>query len=331
MALVDPYGRKIDYLRISITDFCNLSCSYCSPPFSGHPRLDRSEILTYEELARLAEAAVAAGISKIRITGGEPLMRRGVIEFCRMLSGIQGLTDLAMTTNGIRLVELAEDLYRAGVRRINVSLDTLKRDRFRKITGKDALGMVLEGIVRAEAIGFDPIKINTVVMRGVNSDEVADLARLTFEKPFQVRFIELMPFRSGGNSQYAKLYMPIREIMERIPGIDRACIDLSGNQNGPARLCRLPGAAGKIGFIAPLSWHFCGSCNRLRLTADGKIRTCLFSRDEIDVKTPLRRGADRRELITMISNAVANKPRRNEMDRQSRKPPHDRGMYAIGG
>jgi len=331
MTLVDRYGRIIDYLRISITDFCNLFCSYCFPPFSGRPRLDRSEILSYEELVRFAEAAIAAGITKIRITGGEPLVRRGVVDFCQMLSGIDGLADLAMTTNGIHLGELAEDLHRAGVRRINVSLDTLNRDRFRKITGKDALGKVLEGIARAEAIGFDPIKINTVVMRGVNDDEVVDLSDLTFEKPYQMRFIELMPFRSGGSAQYAGLYMSIQEIMDRIPGIDRACIDMSGNDTGPARLYRLPGAAGKIGFIAPLSWHFCGSCNRLRLTADGKIRSCLFSKDEIDVKTSLRRGCGRRELMTSIRSAVAGKPQRHELDGQSRNRASDRGMYAIGG
>ena len=331
MTLVDRYGRIIDYLRISITDFCNLFCSYCFPPFSGRPRLDRSEILSYEELVRFAEAAVTAGITKIRITGGEPLVRRGVVEFCGMLSGIKGLKDLSLTTNGTRLEELAGDLWRAGVRRVNVSLDTLNRDRFRKITGKDALGKVIKGIAVAEAIGFDPIKINVVVLRGINSDEVADLSRLTFEKPYQVRFIELMPFRSGGNTRYGELYMPIREIMEQIPGIDRACYDLAGNQNSSARLCRLPEATGKIGFIAPLSWHFCGSCNRLRLTADGKIRTCLFSRDEIEVKTQLRRGAGRHELMTIIRNAAAGKPRRHELDRLSCKPAHGRGMYAIGG
>lgn len=331
MALMDSYGRTIDYLRISITDFCNLGCTYCSPPFSGRPRLPHSEILSYEELIRVADASVTAGITKIRITGGEPLIRRGAVQFCEMLSSIKGLSDLSITTNGIRLMELAEALWQAGVRRINVSLDTLKRDRFRKITGKDALDKVLSGIACAESVGFEPIKINTVVMRGVNDDEIAELAGLTFKKSYHIRFIELMPFRSGGHSEYAKLHMPIREIMERIPGIDRACIDLFSDHSGPARLCRLPGSIGRIGFIAPMSWHFCNSCNRLRLTADGKIRTCLFSADEIDVKATLRSADSKKDLVEIIRKAVGRKPRRHELDEHCQEIKSDRGMYAIGG
>ena len=330
MALVDTFQRKIDYLRISITDHCNLNCTYCSPPFSGRTHQERREVLTFEEIAILAEVAVAAGISRIRLTGGEPLIRNGVVELCRMLAEINGLKSLALTTNGIRLVELAKPLAAVGVKRINVSLDTLKRNRFTQITGQDRLAEVLAGIGAAEASGLAPIKINTVVMRGVNDDEISDLAALTFEKPFHVRFIELMPFQHAHCGDYDQMHMPIGEIIRQIPGIDQARVNPNPDNPGPARLCALPGARGKIGFIAPMSWHFCGSCNRLRLTADGKIRNCLFSNDEMDIKTPLRRGASKMELIEFFTSAVKSKPRRHHLngDRQSKT---GRGMYAIGG
>ncbi|NNL75411.1 MAG: radical SAM protein, partial [Desulfobacterales bacterium] len=187
MALVDNFHRKIDYLRISITDHCNLNCKYCSPPFSGRTRLERREILDYEEIAILAEAAIAAGITKIRLTGGEPLIRKGVANLCGMLTEINGLESLSLTTNGIRLQALAKPLAMAGVKRVNVSLDSLQRNRFTQITGHDRLTDVLSGIEAAEVVGMAPIKINTVVMRGVNDDEIAELAALTFNKPYHVR------------------------------------------------------------------------------------------------------------------------------------------------
>ncbi len=213
--LVDTYGRKIDYLRISITDHCNLKCYYCTP-FSGRGHLERSQILTYEEMLKVAKAAATVGITKIRITGGEPLVRKGVVEFCRMLSELDGLKSLALTTNGIYLEEMAEPLFNAGVRRINISLDTLRPERFEKITGYDWLPRVLAGIKRAAQIGMDPIKINTVVMRGVNDDEIEDLARLTLDRPYHVRFIELMPTDSSAFGAYESLYMPVEEIMKKI-------------------------------------------------------------------------------------------------------------------
>ena len=330
MALVDSYGRKIDYLRISITDHCNLNCSYCSPPFMGRHRLDRSEILTYEELATVAEAAVSGGIEKIRITGGEPLFRRGVVDFCRMLSRIPGLKCLSLTTNGVRLAPLAKSLYKAGVKRINISLDTLNRGKFRQITGHDRLDDVLGGIKAAEAAAMSPIKINTVVMRGINDDEVTDLTALTFKKPYHVRFIELMPLEQAHKGDYRTLYMPVGEIMRKIPGIESARIHPNISNPGPARMCILPGAMGKIGFIAPMSWHFCGSCNRLRLTADGKLRSCLFSDEEFDVKAPMRRGISKKKLIDMIASAVTRKPRRHHLNEINHTHTR-RGMVAIGG
>ena len=330
MKLVDSYGRKIDYLRISITDHCNLKCYYCTP-FSGRGHLARSEILTYEEMLNVARAAATIGITKIRVTGGEPLVRKGVVEFCRMLSELEGLKSLALTTNGIYLEEMAEPLFKAGVRRINISLDTLRPKRFEKITGYDWLPRVLAGIRRAEQIGMNPIKINTVVMRGINDDEIEDLAHLTLDKPYHVRFIELMPTDSSAYGDYESLYMPVEEIMKKINQIDRAQIGPATDSYGPAKLCRLPGATGRVGFIAPISWHFCGSCNRLRLTADGKIKTCLFSQEEIDIKTALRTGATQKDIINIFRQAVAEKPSGHHLNAKEHQNACHRAMRAIGG
>jgi cyclic pyranopterin phosphate synthase len=330
MKLVDTYGRKIDYLRISITDHCNLKCYYCTP-FSGRSHLERSEILTYEELLNVTRAAATVGITKIRITGGEPLVRNGVVEFCRMLSEIDGLKSLALTTNGIYLEEMAEPLFNAGVRRINISLDTLRPERFEKITGYNWLSRVLAGIKRAEQIGMHPIKINTVVMRGINDDEIEDLARLTLDKLYHVRFIELMPTNSSAYGDYESLYIPVEEIMKKISQIDRVQIEPATDSYGPARLCKLPGAVGKVGFIAPISWHFCGSCNRLRLTADGKIKTCLFSREEIDIKTPLRTGATQNDIINIFRQAVTEKPLGHHLNAKNHQNACQRTMRTIGG
>jgi cyclic pyranopterin phosphate synthase len=330
MNLVDAYGRKIDYLRISITDHCNLKCYYCTP-FSGRDHLSRTQILSYEEMLKVAKAAAHCGITKIRITGGEPLVRKGVVEFCRMLSEIDGLKSLALTTNGIYLEEMAEPLFDAGVRRINISLDTLRPERFEKITGYNRLPRVLAGIRRAEQIGMQPIKINTVVMRGINDDEIEDLARLTLDKPYHVRFIELMPTDSSAYGYYESLFIPVEEFMKKINQVDRVKIEPTTDSYGPARLCKLPGAIGKVGFIAPISWHFCGSCNRLRLTADGKIKTCLFSQEEIDIKAPLRTGALQNDIINIFRQAVAEKPSGHHLNAKDHQNACQRAMHAIGG
>jgi cyclic pyranopterin phosphate synthase len=330
MKLVDGYGRSIDYLRISITDHCNLKCYYCTP-FSGRSHLQRSEILSFEEILKVVQAAASIGITKIRITGGEPLVRKGVVEFCRMLSEIDGLKSLALTTNGIFLAEMAGPLFNAGIHRINISLDTLKPKRFEKITGYNCLARVLAGIKSAEQAGMQPIKINTVVMRGINDDEIEDLARLTLDKPYHVRFIELMPTNSPAYGDYQSLYMPVEEIMSVINRIARIQIEPGTDSYGPARLGKLPGALGKVGFIAPISWHFCDSCNRLRLTADGKIKTCLFSQKEIDLKGPLRAGAELDEIVGIFRRAVQEKPSRHHLNEKNHQYACQRAMRAIGG
>lgn len=328
--LVDSYGRYIDYLRISITDRCNLDCLYCTP-FGGRSRLSHAAILSYEEIVRVAKAAVLAGISKVRITGGEPLQRKGMARLCRMLSNIEGLESLTLTTNGVLLEDRAQSLFEAGVRRINVSLDTLKPDRFRNITGRNFLPRVLNGIKRAEAVGFFPVKINTVVMKGINDDEIADFARLTIENPYHVRFIELMPTAGRAYRNQASLFMPVEEIVKRVKNAGNLLIERKSDSYGPARLCAFKGGVGKVGFIAPMSWHFCGSCNRLRLTADGKIRACLFSENEIDIKAPLRVSASMEDLVGIFRLAAQGKPRRHTLNHDICLNSPGRAMRAIGG
>ena len=328
--LFDPYGRIIDYLRISITDHCNLDCLYCDP-LGGRSRLPHAEILTYEEILRITMAAVSAGISKIRITGGEPLQRRGMVRLCRMLADIDGIESLAVTTNGILLKEFANPLFEAGVRRVNISLDTLKPERFKKITGEDLLYRVLEGIEAAEKIGLNPIKINTVVMRGINDDEIEDIAGLTLEKSYHVRFIELMPTQGYTIKKHHSLFVPISEMFDRIKSIGNLQLDNKTESFGPAMLYSFPGAPGRVGFIAPVSRHFCGTCNRLRLTADGKLRTCLFSEKEIDIKGFLRKGAAKKELADIFRQAARSKPQRHHLNDTVPLNLSDRTMRTIGG
>lgn len=328
--LIDGYYRRIDYLRISITDHCNLNCLYCAP-FGGRRKLTHPEILSHEEIVRIVNAAVLAGISKVRITGGEPLMRKGVVELCRMLSGIEGLESLALTTNGVRLQELALQLHDAGVQRVNVSLDTLRPKRFKKITGRNLLSRVLSGIERAEEVGLHPVKINTVVMRGINDSEIEDFARLTLKKSYQVRFIELMPTNGCGSGDYESLFMPVEEIVRVVKRVGELSLEPAVDSPGPARLCSLPEGLGKVGFIAPLSWHFCGSCNRLRLTADGNLRSCLFSEKEVDIKGPLRAGVSTEELADIFRLAATRKPHGHSLDRTDIEKHFGRDMQAIGG
>lgn len=328
--LLDPYGRTIDYLRISITDRCNLDCLYCTP-LGGRRRLSHAEILSYEEILRITKAAVSTGISKIRITGGEPLQRRGMVRLCRMLADIDGIESLAVTTNGILLKELAVPLFEAGVRRINVSLDTLKPERFKKITGGDLLYRVLDGIEASENIGLNPIKINTVVMRDINDDEIEDLARLTLKKPYHIRFIELMPTQGHTMENHHSLFVSIEEMIEHIKIIGDLQLETKTESFGPAKLCSFPGATGKIGFIAPLSHHFCHACNRLRLTADGKIRNCLFSENETDIKRPLREGASTEKLANIFRLAAQSKPLRHYLKDTTAFNSSAPAMRIIGG
>lgn len=287
--MIDAYGRKINYLRLSVTDRCNLRCRYCMPG-NGIPLLPHGEILSYEELFLVARAAVSLGIEKIRVTGGEPLVRKGILEFLSRISRIPRLRQLVLTTNGLFLEEMAEPLRNAGVQRLNISVDSLDPRNFQRITRRGDLNRVLAGIAAAERAGF-PIKLNMVVIRGVNDHEVAGFAALTLDRPFAVRFIEFMPSGTA-EGEWRSSVVPGREVLDRIAARYRFDEVDRGELAGPARDYRIRGAAGTIGVITPVSSHFCGDCNRIRVTASGMARGCLFSREETDLKPLLREGRE---------------------------------------
>jgi cyclic pyranopterin phosphate synthase len=327
--LVDAFKRRISYLRISITDHCNLNCIYCNPS-DQKQHLARDEILSFEEVRKVVQAGIMAGINKVRITGGEPLLRKGMVNLCQMLGALDGLEGLSITTNGVFLNDFAEPLFAAGIRRINVSLDSLKEYKFRRITGRKHLADVLSGLERSEEAGLSPIKINTVVMRGINDDEIEDFAQLTMSKPYHVRFIELMPTGSQSAADHRAQFVPVEEIISRVQKVGALALEHS-DSCGPARICSLPGAVGKIGFIAPMSWHICGSCNRLRLTADGKLRPCLFSQEEVDLSTPLRSGTSLEDLAALFRLAAARKSSGQSHKETDVPRRTGRAMWAIGG
>ncbi len=268
------------------------------------------------------------GITKIRVTGGEPLVRKDILFLCANLAATPGLKSLSLTTNGLLLAQYARGLFVAGIKRINISLDTLKPEKFAAITRRDCFEQVWEGIRAVQETGFAPIKLNAVVMRGVNDDEIEDLARLTYHYPFEVRFIEFMPFQSDDDHNR---FVSADEILERLAKIAPLLPAVSENSNGPARHFRFPNSLGKIGIISPISEHFCHTCNRLRVTADGKLRTCLFSMEETDLKTPLRRGASDKEIMDRIYEAISRKPERHELDSRILRKCISRPMVKIGG
>jgi GTP 3',8-cyclase len=311
--MIDSYDRNIDYLRVSITDRCNLRCTYCMPK-EGLSLMGHDDILRYEEILRIIRIAAGQGIRKVRITGGEPLVRRGVTEFIASLKTISELRDVSLTTNGILLEACAEKLFAAGIRRINISLDSLKADRYAAITRGGDIQAVLRGIRKVRQIGFSPIKINIVAIKGANDDEILDFARLTLENPFQLRFIELMPLGRAGIESDGR-YLSNSVVMERIATLGPLePVNGKGDKGaGPARLYRLAGGAGQIGFISPVSRHFCDTCNRLRLTADGHLRACLLSDDETDLRGPLRAGESDAQIGEIIRKAIAGKPRQHKL------------------
>jgi len=283
--LVDPRGRRIDYLRISITDRCNFRCIYCQSkgPFKFLPH---EEILTFEEIESIVRVGVKLGVKVVRLTGGEPLLRNGIVELVARLAKTPGLEDLSLTTNGYFLSELVKPLKEAGLKRINLSLDTLSEEKFSELTGGFSLKKVMEGLYLSLSEGFTAVKINSVIIRGFNDEECEELAKLSIELPVEVRFIEFMPV--GKNSLWDESrVVPISEIKERVERLGKLWPTEKVGK-GPAAVFRFEGAKGKVGFISPLSSHFCGSCNRLRITADGRLRPCLFSDEEINLKDYLR-------------------------------------------
>ncbi len=302
--LVDQYKRRLDYLRISVTDRCNMKCIYCMT-HEKVSKLNCKEILRYEEIFRIAGVFTQLGVSKIRITGGEPLVRKGLCEFLAGLSGLKGVRDLSITTNGVFLKEYIKKIKSAGIRRLNISLDTLDRNKFIKISGTDAFNKVWKSIMEALDLGFDPVKINVVALRGINDDEIPDFAELSLSHPFHIRFIEYMPI---GTSDMKSRQILAPEIKDRISSMGRLYPVENTSLDGPAERFKFKNAKGEIGFIKPISEHFCNSCNRLRLTASGYLKTCLLSDSETDLKTPLRDGCSDSELADIILKAVYKKP-----------------------
>jgi GTP 3',8-cyclase len=326
MTILDSFQRPINYMRVSITDRCNLRCVYCMPE-EGVPWMAHNNILTYEELITIIRAGAELGITRVRITGGEPLVRLGIVDFVRMVAQTEGLEDISMTTNGILLPKFAKDLKQAGLHRVNISLDTLKPERFKKICRQGDINDVLSGIAAAREVGLNPVKINVVVMAGVNDDEILDFARKTINDEWHVRFIELMPY--AGQDGKTPQGISTHDIKKRLDALGKMEPFKHTKGNGPAKYYRFPEAKGTIGFITAISDHFCVSCNRLRLTADGKLRPCLMSETMIDLREPLRSGISSDRVKELIKAAVAVKPREHHLTEGYK--PNDRPLCQVGG
>lgn len=303
----DQFGRRINYLRISVTDKCNLRCAYCMP-VEGLPWIPKAEILSYEEIAEIVRQMAGIGLSRVRLTGGEPLVRRDLPELVRALRAVEGIEDISLSTNAILLPDVAGELREAGVDRLNISLDTLRRERFTSLARRPErlFDDTMTGIAAAEAAGFSPIKINVVAMRGFNDDEIVDFAAVTRERPWHIRFIELMPTEE--NLWLSERFISADELLSQLENTQELRPVEGPLGNGPARYFQFDGAPGTIGVITPLSHNYCNRCNRMRLTADGRLRTCLFGTHEIDLRAPLRETGD---VLPAVEEALAGKPERH--------------------
>lgn len=324
--LASSFGRSIGYLRISVTTRCNLRCVYCRPSDLRFEER-RDQFLDFDEMLRIVRLLADRGLYKVRITGGEPLVRSGVVDFIGQVARVPGIRDLAMTTNGTLLAKYAQDLVAAGLKRVNVSLDTLDEDVFEVMTGGGRLRTVIEGIEAAERAGLRPIKLNTVVVRGYNDDQVDQIAALTLDRDWHVRFIEYMPI-GGDQALYEKRFVPATEVKRRLESRFGPLEALDWSGLSAARDFKISGAKGSIGLITPMTEHFCAGCNRLRLTADGKIRPCLLTEIETDILTPLRQGVSDEELLHILGVSSMLKPEHHEALGQWRGA---RNMVQIGG
>ena len=324
---IDQYGRRIHYLRISLTDHCNLRCLYCMPEdIVFRPKV---VLMQDEEILTLVKLFVQLGFDKFRLTGGEPTVRARIVDLVRNIASLEGVNKLSMTTNGVLLEKLAKPLAEAGLQRVNISIDTLNPDKFQWLTRRGSLEDVLAGIQAAEWAGLTPIKLNAVVVRGINEQEVIDLARLTLDNPWQVRFIEMMPFAGSTKFQVQNM-VTADEVYQLIEGELGAMQPVNGGYlDGEARTFRLPGAKGELGFIASVSQPFCTSCTRSRLTADGLLRLCLLQEEEVDLLTPLRSGASMGELRRLIVEGIWKKPWGHGLE--DGLIPVNRAMSEIGG
>lgn len=325
----DCYNRTIDYLRVSVTDRCNFRCAYCMPP-EGVKQLEHSEILTYEELLRIITVFSRHGITKIRLTGGEPLVRKGITEFVQDVAAIDNITEISMTTNGSLLAGMANELKAAGLDRVNISLDTINPQRFHSITQCGNLQDTLDGVASAMAAGLTPVKINVVLTETFMESDLAYFIDQVYCYPIDIRFIEYMPIGNCGIRAGLSIET-VKKMLTAAGGGALEPVAICGSGNGPAKYYQLPRAKGRFGFITPISEHFCGECNRLRLTADGKLKPCLLSDQEIDIKTPLRMGAKDELLAELFYKAVKEKPVSHNLCRISGYPEFQRKMSQIGG
>ncbi len=303
--LIDNYHRNLNYLRVSITDRCNLHCIYCEPQ-KRIKKLHHDEVLRYEEFLRIIRVGVNLGINKVRVTGGEPLVRKGVDTFLFQLGSIKELYDISLTTNGTLLKKYLDSIQQAGIKRINISIDSLKSEKFQKITGFNGFNQLWETIIEAHERGFNPIKLNMVVLGGINDDEIEDLAKLSFDYPFHIRFIEYMPV--GPTPLFFERPVYADEILDRLAKIGKLVPVRRELMDGPATRLKFKDAPGEVGIISPISHHFCDQCNRLRLTADGHLRPCLLCNDFIDIKNPIRSGISDNEIAGLFLEAARNKP-----------------------
>ncbi|MFC1660736.1 GTP 3',8-cyclase MoaA [Gemmatimonadota bacterium] len=307
--MVDSFGRAVEYLRISVTDKCNLRCVYCMPE-EGLPWLRRNQLLTYEEIRDIVQVMAGMGLRRVRITGGEPLVRRDLPALIELLVSVPGIEDLALSTNGVLLKGQALALRKAGVNRVNISLDSFREDRVDALARRPGtLRRVLEGLEAAEEVGFDPIKINVVLIRGRNDDEISAFASATREHPWHIRFIELMP-TSSNLGLTKESFFSCQEALTRLSGLGELAESQGPSGNGPARYFRFPDAPGTVGVISPMSHSFCDACNRLRLTADGQLRPCLFGTLQVNLRDPLRKGGN---LVPIIRKTLRIKPERHDL------------------
>jgi len=305
--MIDGFGRRVEYLRVSVTDKCNLRCVYCMPE-EGLPWLHKQQLLSYEEIVEVIATMAPLGLTRVRITGGEPLVRRDLPELVRMIAAVPGIEDLSLSTNAVLLEEHSEALRGAGIKRVNISLDSLRPDRIDALSRRPgSAGRIMAGIDAAERVGFEPIKVNVVLMRGRNDDEIVDFANLTRARPWHVRFIELMP--TGANLELSRdHFIPCGEALDRLRGLGELEPVPGPWGNGPATYYRFPGAPGTVGVITPMSHNYCERCNRMRLTADGQLRPCLFGHLQTNLRDPLRRGED---LGPLIAETLRTKPERH--------------------
>ncbi len=327
--LIDSFERHITYLRISVTDRCNLRCVYCMPP-EGIDWQSHDMIMQYEEIAQFVKLAASQGIREVRLTGGEPLVRKNLPDLVHQLSTIPGIEDISLTTNGLLLEKYAKNLADAGLRRVNVSLDTLKPELFTRITRGGSLEKVWNGILAAEHYGLLPIKLNTVILKGINSSEIEDLAKLTLDHDWSLRFIELMPISNQapwgeGFPKTEEMFFPISEVQRRLKELELSPLRNAVGE-GPSEEFRIKGAKGRIGFISPLSKSFCQRCNRLRLTSDGNLRPCLGNGEEVPILAAMRNGED---ILPLLQKAIKIKPLSHQLDQSTSQT--GRCMMQIGG